>query len=79
MEKVTKVFLSANISWYKLNKHIQNLFPDNGHSLASETTCRKMVLQLYRDELERIRNVHDKQIFLFVDESTLFGIQYLVL
>ena len=34
--------------------------------------------QLSTDELQRIRNaVHDKQIFLVVDESNLFGIQYL--
>ena len=77
MEKVTKVFLSADIFLYKLNKHIENLFPDTGHSLASKSTCGKMVRQLRGDELQRIRNVHYKQIFLFLDESTLSGVQYL--
>ena len=36
------------------------------------------MLQLSADELERIRNVVlDKEIFLFVDENTLSGIEYL--
>ena len=43
-----------------------------------KTTCRKTMLQLSADELQRTKNaVHDKQIFLIVDESTLSGIQYL--
>ena len=38
-EKVSKAFLSANISLYKLNNtHIKNLFRDIGHRLPSETT-----------------------------------------
>ena len=36
------------------------------------------MLQLSADELQQIRNaVHDKQVFLIVDERTLSGIQYL--
>ncbi len=65
VEKVTKVFLSADIPLYKLNnKHVKNLFSDIGHSLPTESTCRKTVLKLGADELQRIRNVvEDKQIF----------------
>ena len=78
-EKVTQAFLSADIPLYKLNNtHIKNLFRDIGHRLPSETTCRRTALQLSEDELTRIRNaVHDNQIFLIVDESTLSGTQYL--
>ena len=75
VEKVTKAFLSADIPWYKLNnKHIKNLFHDTGHSLPPDTTCRKTVVQLRADELERIKNVvrvHDTQLFLVVDRQTL--------
>ncbi len=65
VEKVTKAFLSADIPLYKLNnKHVKNLFSDIGHSLPAESTCRKTVLKLGADELQRIRNVvEDKQIF----------------
>ena len=79
IEKVTKAFLSGDIPLYKLNNtHIKNLFCDIGHRLPSETTCRPTALQLSKDELKRIRNaVHDKQVFLIVDESTLSGTQYL--
>ena len=46
--------------------------------MPSETTCRQTALQLSEDELQRIRNaVHDKQIFVIVDESILSGKQYL--
>ena len=65
---------------YKLNNtHIKILFRDiAGHRLPSETTCRRTALQLSKDKSKRIRNsVHDKQIFLIVDESTLSGTQYL--
>ena len=64
---------------YKLNNmHIKNLFRDIGHRLPSETSCRRTALQFSEDESKRIRNaVHDKQIFLIVDESTLSGTQYL--
>ena len=79
VEKVTKAFLSADIPLYKLNNtHTKNLFCDIGHRLPSETTCRRTSLQLSEDDLKRIRNaVHDKQIFVIVDESTLSGTQYL--
>jgi len=65
VEKVTKAFLSADVPLYKLNnKHIKSFFCDIGHSLPSETTCRRTVLQLSADELQQIGNaVHDKQIF----------------
>ena len=57
---------------------MKDLFRDIGHRLPSETTCRRTALQLSEDELKRIRNaVHNKQIFLIVDESTLSGTQYL--
>ena len=71
--------MSADIPLYKLNNtHIKDLFRDIGHRLPSETTCRRTALQLSEDELKRIRNaVHDKQIFLISDESTLSGTQYL--
>ena len=70
---------SADIPLYKLNnKHIINLFYHIGHSLPSETTRKKIVLQLSADVLQRIRNaVHDKQMFLDVDKRTLFGMHYL--
>ena len=79
VEKVTKAFLSADIPLYKLNNtHIKNLFHDIGHRLPSKTACRRTALQLSEDELKRTRNaVHDKQIFVIVDESTLSGTQYL--
>ena len=58
--------------------HIRNLFCDIGYRLQSETTCRITALQLSNNELKQIRNaVHDKQIFLIADESTLSGMQYL--
>ena len=78
VERVIKAFLSADIPLYKLNNtHIKNLFRDIGHRLLFKTTCRQTALQLSEDELKRIRNaVHDKQIFLIVDESTLSGTQY---
>ena len=65
MKKITKAFLSADISLYKLNnKHIKNLFHGIGHSLPSETAFKKPVLQLSVDELERIINaVHDNKSF----------------
>ena len=77
VEKVTKAFLSADIPLYKLNNmYIKNLLRDIGHRLPSETTCRRTALQLRKDELKRIQNaVHDKQIFVIVDESTLSGTQ----
>ena len=79
VEKLTKAFLTADIPLYKLNNtHVKNLFRDIGHRLPSEITCRRTALQLCKDELKRIRNaVHDKHIFLNVDESTLSGSQYL--
>ena len=79
VEKVTKAFLSADIPLYKLNNtHYKNLFRDNDHRLPSETSCKRTALQLSENELKRIRNaVHDKQIFIIVDESTLSGTQYL--
>ena len=79
VEMVTKAFLSAEILLYKLNNtHIKNLFRDIGHRLPSETTCKRTALLLSEDELKRIRNVvHDKHIFVIVDESTLSGTQYL--
>ena len=78
VKKVTTAFLFSNIPLYKLNnKHIKNLFHNTGHSLPSEIICRKTMLQLSTDELQRTRNaVHDKQIFLVVEETTLSGIQY---
>ena len=61
--------------WKKKKK---NLFRDIGHRLSFETTCRRTALQLSEDELKRMRNaVHEKQIFLIVDESTVSGTQYL--
>ena len=79
VEKVTKAFLSADVPLYKLNNtHIKNLFRDIGHRLPSETARRRTALQLSEDKLKRILNaVHDKQIFVVVDESTLSGTQYL--
>ena len=79
VKKVTKAFLSADIPLYKLNNtHIKNLFCDICHRLPSETACRRTALQISENELKQIRNaVHDKQIFLIVDESTLSGTQYL--
>ena len=75
VKKLTRVFLSADIPLYKLNnKHVKNLFSYICHSLLTETTCRKTVLKLSPDKLQRIRNVDDKQIFQAVDESTLSGI-----
>ena len=54
-EKVTKAFLSADISLCKLNNmHIETLFRDIGHRLPSETICRRTALQLSEDELKRI-------------------------
>ena len=79
VEKVTKAFLSAGIPLYKLNNmHIKKLFHNIGHRLPSKTTCGRTTLQLSEDELKRIRNaIHDKQIVLIVDESTLSVTQYL--
>ena len=79
VEKVTKAFLSADIPLYKLNNtHIKILFCDIGHRLPSDTTCRRAALQLSENKLKRVRNaVHDKQMFLIVDESTLSGTLYL--
>ena len=73
--------MSADVSINKLkNKHIKHLFRDNGHRLPSETTCRRAALQLSEDKLKQIRNaVHDKQVFLIVDESSLSDTQYLTI
>ena len=50
VQKVTNVFLSADIPLYKLdNTHIKNLFRDIGHRLPSETTCRRTAPQLSED------------------------------
>ena len=78
VEKVTEAFLSTDIRLYKLNNtHIKNLFLVIGHRLPFETTCRRTALQLSEDELKRIRNaVHDKLIFVIVDENSLSGTQY---
>ena len=69
-------FSSADNFLYELSNrptHIKNLFRDIGHGLPSETTSRRIALQLSENELKRIRNaVHDKQIFLIVDESTQY-------
>ena len=49
-----------------------------GHRLPSVTTSGRTTLQLSKDELKRIPNaVHDKQIFLIVDESNVSGTKYL--
>ena len=80
VEKLTKAFLSADIPLYKHNNtHIKNLFHHIGHRLPSETTCiDEEALQLSEDELKQIQNaVHDKQIFVIVDESILSGKHYL--
>ena len=79
MKKVTKAFLPANIPLHELsNKHIKNLFYHISHTLTSETTGRKTVLQSSANKFQRIRNsIQDKQIFLVVNESPLSGIQYL--
>ena len=80
-KKVTRTFLSAYIPLCKINnKHIETVFHDIVHSLPFETSCRKTVLQFSAHELERIGNAAiEKQIFLVVVESTLSGIQYLIL
>ena len=79
VKKITKAFLFSHIPLYNLNnKHIKNLFHNTGRSLPSEIICRKTMLQLSTDELQRTKNpVHEKQIFLVVEETTLSGIQYL--
>ena len=79
MEKINQAILPPDIPLYKQNnKHIKNLIHDIGNSLPTETNCRKIVLQLCANELQRIRNaVHDKSIFLVVDESTQSGTQYI--
>ena len=71
--------MSADIPLYKLNNmYIKSLFCHIGHRLPSETPCRLTALPLSKNELKQIRNaVHDKQIFLVVDESTVSGTQYL--
>ena len=71
--------MAADISLYKLNNtHIKNLICDIGHRLPSETTCRRTALQLSKGKLKQMRNaVHDKQIFVIADESTLSGMRYL--
>ena len=71
--------MSADIPLYKLNNtHIEKLFRDIGHRLPFETTCRRTALQLSKEELKQIRSaVHDKQVFLIVDDSTVSGTQYL--
>ena len=46
--------------------------------MPSETTCRRTALHRSEDELKQTQNaVHDKQIILIVDESTVSGTQYL--
>ena len=54
-EKVTKVFLSADIPLHKPNNtHIKNLFHGIGHRFPSETTFRQTALQLTKDKLKQI-------------------------
>ena len=71
--------MSADIPLCKpSDTYIKNLFCDIGYRLPSEASCRRTALQLSEDELKRIRStVHDKQVFLIVDESTLPGTQFL--
>ena len=79
VENITKAVLSADVRLNKLNNtNIKNLFRDIGHRLPFETTCRQTALQLSENELKRMRNaVHDKQIFVIVNKSTLSGMQHL--
>ena len=57
VKKITKAFLFSHIPLYNLNnKHIKNLFHNTGRSLPSEIICRKTMLQLSTDELQRTKN-----------------------
>ena len=80
VEKITKAFLLADTSLYKLNnKHIKShfIYQYISHSWPYKATCRKTEVQLSTDELQRKRNtVRDIPIFLVVDESTLCSLQY---
>ena len=54
-EKVTKAFSSADIPLHKLrNSHLQTLFPEMGHALPSESSCRSKVQKLAEQELLRL-------------------------
>ena len=77
MEKVTKaLFLFDDIPMCKLcNEHIKNLFHSIGHSLSSETTYRKTVLQLSANEFHGIRNAVQTNKFFWL--KSLILLQYL--
>ena len=69
--KLVEAFLAADIPLYNLkNPKICNLFTDLGQPMPSKSACRAHVVQLFEDKLRRIKErLHDKTVFLVVDES----------
>ena len=78
-EGLVKAFLGANIPVKKVrNLGLRKLFTDIGQPLPCETSCRKKVEEIAKDDENRLRDIlKDQPIFLIVDESEIEGKKYL--
>ena len=76
---VVKTFLGANIPLKKLrHPAIRRLFIDMGHPLPSESTSRRIVENIAREEENQmIYNFTSKDIFIVIDEAEVDGKKYL--
>lgn len=78
-EKLVKAFVAADIPLHKLqNPKIRELFTDLGQEVPSESSCRVLVDDLAKEEIQRLKErLCDKTVFLIVDESEVNGRKYL--
>ena len=78
-ETVVKTFLGANISLKKLrHPAIRRLFIDMGNPLPSESTSRRIVENITKEEENQmIYNFTNKDIFIVIDEAEVDGKKYL--
>ena len=78
-ETVVKTFLSANIPLKKLrHPAIRHLFIDMGHPLPSESTSRRIVENIAKEEENQMTyNFTNKDIFNVIDEAEVDGKKYL--
>ena len=78
-ETVVKTFLGANFPLKKLrHPTIRRLFTDMGHPLPSESTSRRIVENIAKEEENQIiYNFTNKDIFIVIDEAEVDGKKYL--
>ena len=78
-EQVVSSFLAANIPLHKLNHpSLKTLFARIGKVLPSETAARACVAKLTSQKEEQIQELlHDKKIFLIVDEAEVAKQKYI--